>query len=197
MTPSRSLLAAAFAVCLLPAYAVPASAIPFSSGSFAFSGSTSTTSNVNTTSIFALAGGTISPGSTAGDFASIVMPGTLSLVDPIDFTIFSDFDFTDAGLGSFLASSVSKISNTVGAPAWNIIGTFTVGTDFTNVGDVLSANEIWSLTQSGGPGNVISLSGTFHSPAIPTNLPEPATLLMFVAGLGAAGAAGRRKRQTS
>lgn len=175
-----------------------AQALPtFTDGSFAVSIATSTTTDVTTTTSFVVAPSlSVSPFG-VGSFALVVLPATLAVTSPLDFANVTNgnFDWTDAGLGSFVAASAVLTDSGGGTNAfakWNVTGTYTVGADFANAGDVLTANETWSLTQTGGPGEAISMSGTFHSPSFGT--PEPGTLLLLGAGLlGLFAIRGRRK----
>jgi len=197
MNTQKILGAATVALGLLSLSAVPASAIPFSSGSFALGAFTSTTTAVNTTTLFTLSSA-INGGSAVGDFAAVVLPSPISSPAALDFGAGPPpvgFDFTNS-LGTFTATSAVLTASAGGNNAfakWNVVGSFTVGAAFSNPGDVLTANETWSLTQTGGAGDSISLSGTFHSPAVPVNVPEPASLALLGAGLVAAGVVRRRK----
>jgi hypothetical protein len=191
----RILMAVVTAVGLMAAST--AQALPvYHSGSFAYVAFTSTTTDVTATTSFVL-----SPppqliiGSPTGDFGLVVLPATLAQAATLNFLIPSSLDWTDPGLGSFHATSAALASDGGGQNAfakWNVLGTFTVGSDFANSGATLSADETWSMTQTGGPGHAISMSGTFDSPSVIT--PEPATLILLGFGVGLAGLLAMRRR---
>ena len=176
----------------------PASAIPFVSGSFPIVVFTTTTTDVTTTTVFANPSATLTTGAGVGDFSSIlagtVVPG---ISNPLNFGVPSSFDFVLGTLGTFHFTSQALITTT---PAPNasatrdVVGTFTVGAFFDNAGAVITANQTDSLTQTGGPGQAISFSGTVHAPRVPVTIPEPATLLLLGSGLVGVAVASRRRR---
>jgi hypothetical protein len=193
MLASRRGLSTALAALAVLAFGSPSYALPYFSGSFAMTTFTSSTTNVDATAVFALTSA-VAAGSAAGDFASEPPPATLMSPASLDFTAGMGFDWSDPGTGAFVASGVVPLASPVGVSNWNVTGSFTVGSNFDNAGDVLTANMIWSATQTGGPGESTSLSGTFHSPAI--EVPEPAALALLGAGLFAIGLELRRREKT-
>jgi hypothetical protein len=111
----------------------------------------------------------------------------LAITTPLDFTKPGTFNWSDAALGSFTATSVTPLAGSpscIGpscSAAYAVTGTFTFGSVWDNAGGTLAADETWSLTQTGGAGNAISMSGTFHSPPV-VNTPEASTSLLL--GIG-------------
>jgi hypothetical protein len=168
-----------------------AQALPiYHDGSFAFAAFTSTTSNVATTKTFAVPTAKIITGSPVGSFTLAPLPSQFTVSPVLDFTTPTSaaFDFSDPGIGTFDAMTVTLLGAQGGKSAfaaWDVRGTFTLGSDWMNAGKTLSADETWALTQTGGPGNAISMSGTFHAPAL--GVPEPATIALAGAALLALG----------
>ena len=174
---------------------LPAAALPtFVAGSFSFAAFTSTTSNVQTTTSFAMTSDLLT-GSPTGSFSALPPPGVLAL--PATLDSIDDFNFSDPVFGTFTAATLSLFNTSINGPSvtvsYDIEGSFVPGTGWSNSGTLFTANETWGLTQTGGAGNAISMSGTFHSPASPPQVPEPATLTILGLGLLAAGAVRRRK----
>ncbi len=196
------LLALAGALAL--GFAVPAAnATPYTVGSFSISTQTDTTTDVTTTSSFHISSLVPESFGATGDFtdAGVVFPATLNAATQIDFAAVTGFDFSFADFGSFTATSATKSPPIVVPPnasvTWDVVGTFTVGSFWDNAGDVLTANETWTCNQTGGAGNTISCSATFHAPEVVISTPEPLTLSLFGAGLVGAVALRRRKARTA
>ncbi|HMW17498.1 MAG TPA: PEP-CTERM sorting domain-containing protein [Accumulibacter sp.] len=180
-------------------FASAASALPtFVSGSFAFNSFTTSTTDVTSTTHFPLPSGVVFFGSPTADFALVPSPIFLTMpAGAVNFTLAGCCNWTDPSLGSFTGTGAPSQLQTTAHPnasaTWDVVGTYTVGSAFANAGEVLSANMTWALSQTGGIGNSTSISGTFHSPRVPNQLPEPATIAIMGLGLAGIGLARRRK----
>jgi len=202
MAKVSKFLGAAAVAATLSLVATAAEATPYTSGSFSISVQTDTTTDVTTTTNFHINTKVPSAFGATGDFldAGVVFPGALNAATQLNFGAGpppTGFDFSFTGFGSFAADTATLVSVTSGTNAgvqWNVVGHFTVGTDWDNVGTVLTANETWTCNQTGGAGNTISCSGTFHAPAIPVRAPEPLTISLFGAGLAGAAVLRRRRK---
>lgn len=191
--------AAALAIATTGAQAAPA----FTAGSFAVSldPSTSeltTTSVTNTPLIITLSSpGEFDFGSGTGSFAGLTDIGiALNGGTTLNFTVAADFSFSSTTFGNFTASTVTQNGAGCGssgpnAACYTVAGMFTPGSDF-STHTAVTADEIWTLNQSGGAGNAISLSATFHAPEI--SVPEPLTISLFGAGLAGLGFSARRRK---
>ena len=183
-----------------PAWAIP---VTFNSGSFAIGATTPVHSDVMTTTTFHIVPPDISIGFKTGDFVALggSMPTHENVTDPVKFTTpgASTFDFTDPAFGAFSAFTVTFLGTVNTGPfvavSYGVVGLYTLGTDWANVGAQVPAEETWSLTQTGGTNKSISMSGTFFADVRGlNNVPEPATLALFGAGLAGFGAMRRRKK---
>jgi hypothetical protein len=181
----------------LPALALPT----YTNGSFAIgcgTGCITTTTNVTTTTSFVYTG-TMGTGGGIGDWALFGAPALPTNVhppgSPLDFgAAASSFNWSDANAGTFAASTIVLLSTTgfpTASAAWGVKGTFTTGAGWANAGEIFTAFETFSLTQSGNAGSAISLSGTFQAPQ--AGVDEPSTVALMGLGCLVAGAIGRRK----
>ena len=136
-------------------------------------------------------------GTGAGD-ASGLAPGNTFSVSPTDI-IFSAVSATDPVTKSWTATigpdagdvftetltAVTSVDRTSpNAVTWDLTGTVTGGA-FHGA----PASMIIDATQSGGPGNVISVSGSNSS----STIPEPSTWVMMALGFAGLGFLGYRK----
>ena len=164
----------------------------YTSGSVSIVAATSTHTNIFTTTAFVL---TLDEAGLTRTGSLLTAPGLPVVLPPItiDFANPSTFSFNITGIGSFAASSVTLLASTPfpnASQTYAVDGTFTIGSVFANAGQVITADETWSLNQTASDGHSISIGGTFDAPR---NVPEPASLLLVGSGLLALGIR-RRKR---
>jgi hypothetical protein len=156
-----------------PAFAAPT----FTVGSFAFGGFTTATGPVATTLVQPLNPDAITLGSPVGSFALVSLPSAENLAPgAADFApgMSAVFDWSDpSGIGSFNATNTTALGGPADTAAYQIDGSFTLGADWANAGTTLPAEELWNLTQVGGPGDATSIAGTHFVADV---VPEPATL---------------------
>jgi hypothetical protein len=195
MTPL--LKSSALAVALTLGASGAALAAPFTSGSGIISASTSTTTDLASTTAFALSPASFTFTGSTGDFSGL----TVTQADAaFNLGTISSFNFTSATVGTFTATGL------LAAPVFNaaahslsfvVLGNFAPGSDFTGPAS-LTADEAFSLNQIGGAGTGIGITATFFSPQVlpppPPSSPEPMTISLFGAGLAALGVVRRRRK---
>ena len=186
-----AVVAVGMALATAPAIATPV----FQGGSFGWGGAirdtAPTSHDVTSTPLeLNLSSPTLSLSGWDGSFDPLD-PASITLADnPIIFNAANvdDFSWTDPGLGTFTATSVVPCTAGGNAACYDILGTFTPGSDYSNH-TAFNADEKWNMTQVGGPGHTISYSGTFVA------LPEPLTISIFGVGLFAIGYGSLRRRK--
>lgn len=178
-----------------------AQALPiYTQGSAVINADTASTADITTTTSFALTVDELGPGATGNLSGAAGLP--LSLGATVNFANASSFAFSDPSqIGTFNPTKIIDLGTvTLGkltVVSYGVIGTFTLGDDFANAGQTISADETWSLTQTGGAGKSISLSATLVAPST-LAVPEPASLaLLGTALLAAAGAVRRRSSKSA
>src|SRR5688572_21493054 len=106
MLVSSRKLATAVGVVAVLAFSSPGYAAPFTVGSFAMVAFTSTTTDVDTTSVFTLTS-PVMAGSGVGNFAADPPPVVLMSPALLNFVTPAGFDWADVFSGSFVASDVA------------------------------------------------------------------------------------------
>jgi len=155
------------------------------SGSIAVGAADVTTSSpggINSDTVFTMP--TIfASGTGTGDFSALSFPDGLgnAILDPAAPTTFS---FGTTAFGYFHGVSIVP-STGPGTESFQILGTFTPGTDEAGT-TPSSASLTVSFTQNGGPGMVISGSGTLNTLTLPS-VPEPSSALLGFSAFVAVG----------
>ena len=173
-------LGAAIALTAVAAHATPMT------GSFPAAVTVTTPGTlINVGSTLTLASGaTTGAGTTSFSGTTFGSNAITGVTSPITLTNGQSFDFTIAGFGTFVGTSVNVQLNPIStmtnrSVAFNALGTFTPIGPFT----ADSASITGSFTQTGGASSAVSFSFTFNSPAVA--VAEPAGVAVF--GLGVVG----------
>jgi len=163
-------------------------------GSHALTGGVTQTAGLNS---LASVSATVFTGLGAtGDFAPSI--GAFQSIGggTLTFAFGSPFTFGSATFGTFTGNVVVDDTSSANARTVYLIGNFAVGTYYNAFGNS-TATVLFNFTQSGGPGNAISIGGTISTPAFsPPGVPEPATVASALVALGFIGVA-RLRRKTA
>jgi len=196
----RKLLLTLAPVALLLGLSNVASAGVLADGSISFAGLVDSYNGANLASAVSITlntqDGVVT--SRAGDFIGLTPLLSSTLTSPITFTVplsvyplFIQWgDGTDPLRFSFTVTA--SVSSSITADDLTIYasGIFSDSTGFYDNND---ASLIMNLTQAGGSGNAISLSGTIATPPAFELAPEPASLALMGSALVAVGLFGRKK----
>ena len=152
--------------------------------------------NINTDTVFTLPT-VFASGTGTGDFTVFSFPALLGSA-VLTTTTPRTFSFGSTAFGFFHGQSIaSQLSGSL-TEGFLILGRFTPGTSEPGT-TANSASFTISFTQNGGPGTVISASGTLNVPAPAFgSVPEPASLVLGLSAVAGGGLfqAVRRRKQT-
>jgi hypothetical protein len=151
--------------------------------------------NVNTDTVFNLPT-VFASGTGTGDFSGFNFPELLGSAI-LTTTTPDTFSFGSTAFGYFHGQSITSQLTGPLTEAFQITGTFTPGTDEPVGTTSNSASFTIGFTQNGGPGTVISASGTLNTPA-PSSVPEPTSVVLGLCAVVAGGMfqVARRRKPT-
>jgi hypothetical protein len=138
----------------------------------------SATGDINTATSFVI-GDLQSTSAQTGFFVGMTTQDLLSVA--FSSTVDTSLTFGNSVFGTFSSTSIQEVSNVPGVVGFYILGDYTHGSQGGNDG---LASFTLSLTQT-STGSSISDSGTFSIP--PASVPEPASLILCLTGIGACG----------
>jgi hypothetical protein len=183
-------------VALVSATALSANAEVAGTQGFIDGGSpTTNTGNINTATLFTI-GDLLTSSANTGVFAHLPRFLDFGAVS-FNTTSGSSLTFSNASFGSFTSTAIDVAATAPGTETFYVLGNWNPETSGLATAGSYAASFTIGFTQTPASTGTISDSATFSIPPAPAPaVPEISTWAMMLAGFGALGFAGYRRRNT-